>query len=54
MFTMFSICIAIPRIDWSDALTQFKNYRLWGAYPISKIFQILSTYKLKHDLLKSM
>ncbi|CAF1004561.1 unnamed protein product [Adineta steineri] len=38
-------------IDWSDAFTQFKTFRFWGPYPASKAFQILSSYKLKHDLL---
>ncbi|UJR09338.1 hypothetical protein I4U23_013581 [Adineta vaga] len=42
---------SIRSIDWSDAFTQFKSSRLWGAYPASKGFQILSTYKLKRDLL---
>ena len=40
-------------IDWSDAFTQFKRSRLLGAYPVSKAFQILSTQKLKRDLLAS-
>ncbi|CAF4192119.1 unnamed protein product [Adineta steineri] len=43
----------VRTIDWSDALTQFKNYYLWGAYPTSKVFQILSAYKLKQDLFAS-
>jgi len=38
-------------IDWNDAFTQFKNTRLLGTYGPSKAFQILSTYKLKQDLL---
>jgi hypothetical protein len=46
--------IAVRSIDWSDAFTQFKSSRLLGAYPPSKAFQILSTYKLKRDLLASM
>jgi hypothetical protein len=50
---MYFLCVAIRTIDWSDALTQFKNYRLWSAYATSKVFQILSTYKLKHDLFPS-
>ncbi|CAF0860620.1 unnamed protein product [Rotaria sordida] len=40
----------VRSIDWSDAFTQFKNFRLWGAYPVSKAFILLFTYKLKHDL----
>jgi hypothetical protein len=47
------LSVAVRTIDWSDALTQFKNYRLWGAYSTSKVFQILSAYKLKHDLFPS-
>ena len=38
-------------IDWSDAFTQYKTSRLFGVYPASKALQILSTYKLKQDLL---
>jgi len=38
-------------MDWDDAFTQFKKSRLLGAYPPSKAYQILSTYKLKQDLL---
>jgi hypothetical protein len=34
-------------------LTQFKSHRLWGDYPTSKVFQILSAYKLKQDLFPS-
>jgi hypothetical protein len=45
--------VAVRTIDWSDALTQFKNNRLWGAYSTSKVFQILSTYKLKQNLFSS-
>ncbi len=41
-------------IDWNDAFTQFKSSRLFGAYPPSKAFQILSTYKLKQDLFASL
>ena len=47
----FFLLIAIQTIDWSDALTQFRNNRLWGDYPTSKLFQILSSYKLKQNLL---
>ena len=43
--------IVVQTIDWSDALTQFNNNRFWGAYSTAKVFQILSTYKLKRDLL---
>lgn len=42
---------SVRSIDWSDAFTQFKRSRLLGAYPFSKAFQILSTHKLKRDLL---
>ncbi|CAF3074483.1 unnamed protein product, partial [Rotaria sp. Silwood2] len=41
----------IRSIDWSDVFIQFKNTRLFGAQFLSKAFQILSTYKLKQDLL---
>ncbi|CAF1370029.1 unnamed protein product [Adineta steineri] len=41
----------VKSIDWSDALTQFHKTSLFGAYAPSKLFQILSTYKLKQDLL---
>ncbi|CAF4523652.1 unnamed protein product [Rotaria sp. Silwood1] len=45
------ICNAAVRsIDWSDGFTQFKNFRLWGAYPVSKAFMLLFTYKLRYDL----
>ncbi|CAF1244268.1 unnamed protein product [Adineta ricciae] len=43
----------VQDINWFDALTQFKNNHLYGAYITSKVFQILSTYKLKRDLLAS-
>ncbi|CAF1094379.1 unnamed protein product [Adineta ricciae] len=43
---------SIRSIDWSDAFTQMKSFRLWGAYPASKAFQILLTHKLKQDLLE--
>jgi len=52
LFNLF-LYLAVRTIDWSDALTQFNNDRLWGAYSTSKVFQILSAYKLKHDLLSS-
>ncbi|CAF3392239.1 unnamed protein product [Rotaria sp. Silwood1] len=41
---------AVRSIDWSDGFTQFKNFRLWGAYPVSKAFMLLFTYKLRYDL----
>ncbi|CAF3333184.1 unnamed protein product [Rotaria socialis] len=41
---------AVKSIDWSDALTQIHTSRWMGAYPLSKLFQILSTLKLKGDL----
>jgi hypothetical protein len=50
---MYFLCLAVQKIDWCDALTQFKNDRLWGDYPTSKVFQILSAYKLKQNLLGS-
>jgi hypothetical protein len=50
---MFFLYVVIRTIDWSDALTQFNNYRLYGAYSASKVFQILYTYKLKQDLFPS-
>jgi NAD(P)-dependent dehydrogenase (short-subunit alcohol dehydrogenase family) len=40
----------VKTIDWSDAFTQTKQKGLMGSYPYSKLFQILSTYKLKQDL----
>jgi NAD(P)-dependent dehydrogenase (short-subunit alcohol dehydrogenase family) len=46
----FFINLGVKSIDWSDAFLQHKKSRLMGAYPPSKLFQILSTYKLKHDL----
>jgi hypothetical protein len=55
MFYMFFFLNSVVRsIDWSDAFTQFKSFRLGGAYPPSKAFQVLSTYKLKQDLLNSL
>lgn len=42
--------LVIRTIDWSDVFTQFNNYRFWGAYSTSKLFQILFAYKLKRDL----
>ncbi|CAF4421733.1 unnamed protein product, partial [Rotaria sp. Silwood2] len=41
----------VQSIDWFDAFTQFKNCHLLGVYATSKAFQILSTYKLKQNLL---
>ncbi|UJR36809.1 hypothetical protein I4U23_029523 [Adineta vaga] len=41
----------VQNIDWVDALTQFKTKYVWDAYLTSKVFQILSAYKFKHDLL---
>ncbi|CAF1375945.1 unnamed protein product [Rotaria sordida] len=41
---------SVQSIDWSDAFTQFHSNRWMGAYPLSKLFQILSTFKLKRDL----
>ncbi|CAF1276910.1 unnamed protein product [Rotaria sp. Silwood1] len=41
----------VKSIDWFDVFTQFKNSRLLGVYASSKAFQILSSYKLKQDLL---
>ncbi|CAF1472515.1 unnamed protein product [Rotaria sordida] len=41
----------VQSIDWFDVFTQFKNFHLLGVYASSKAFQILSTYKLKQDLL---
>jgi NAD(P)-dependent dehydrogenase (short-subunit alcohol dehydrogenase family) len=52
LFNCF-LYLAVQTIDWSDALTQFNNNRIWGAYSTSKVFQILSAYKLKHDLFSS-
>ncbi|CAF3296241.1 unnamed protein product [Rotaria socialis] len=40
----------IESIDWSDVFTQFRNPHWHGAYPTSKLFQILSALKLKQDL----
>ncbi|CAF5219755.1 unnamed protein product, partial [Rotaria magnacalcarata] len=40
----------VKSIDWSDAFTQIHTSRWMGAYPLSKLFQILSTLKLKGDL----
>lgn len=40
-----------PSIDWDDIFTLFKSSRLFGYYPASKAYQILSSYKLKQDLL---
>ncbi|CAF4516323.1 unnamed protein product [Rotaria sp. Silwood2] len=41
---------SVRSIDWSDAFTQFQSSRWLGAYPLSKLFQIMSTFKLKQDL----
>ncbi|CAF2512980.1 unnamed protein product [Rotaria sp. Silwood2] len=41
---------SIQSINWSDIFTQFRNPHWHGAYPSSKLFQILSTFKLKRDL----
>ncbi|CAF1000035.1 unnamed protein product [Rotaria sp. Silwood1] len=41
---------SIESINWSDIFTQFRNPHWHGAYPSSKLFQILSTVKLKQDL----
>lgn len=38
---------SVQSIDWSDAFTQHKRSNFMGSYPASKLFQILSTYKLK-------
>jgi NAD(P)-dependent dehydrogenase (short-subunit alcohol dehydrogenase family) len=57
MYVIYIYCFlnsALRSIDWNDAFTQFKSFRLLGAYPYSKAFQILSTYKLKRDLLASL
>ena len=48
--SIFVSYLVVQTIDWSDALTQFNNIRLWGAYSMSKVFQILSAYKFKEDL----
>ena len=42
--------LVVRTIDWFDALTQFNSSRLWGGYSTSKLFQILSSLKLKEDL----
>ncbi|CAF3929986.1 unnamed protein product [Rotaria sp. Silwood1] len=44
---------SVQSINWLDAFTQFHSSRWLGAYPLSKLFQILSTLKLKQDLWKS-
>ncbi|CAF1446470.1 unnamed protein product [Rotaria sordida] len=41
---------SIQSIKWSDIFTQFQNPYRHRAYPLSKLFQILSTLKLKRDL----
>ncbi|CAF1244450.1 unnamed protein product [Adineta ricciae] len=40
----------VRSIDWSDAFTQFKSFRIWGIYPMSKAFTLLFALKLKHTL----
>ncbi|CAF1956842.1 unnamed protein product [Rotaria magnacalcarata] len=40
----------IESIGWSDVFTQFRNSHWHGAYPTSKLFQILSAFKRKQDL----
>ncbi|UJR09339.1 hypothetical protein I4U23_013582 [Adineta vaga] len=39
-----------PATEGITALTNFKTDAMWGAYCPSKASQILSSYKLKHDL----
>ncbi|CAF3523417.1 unnamed protein product [Rotaria sp. Silwood1] len=47
-----SIAHKYPRTNEGlTALTNFKTDALWGSYCPSKACQILSSYKLKHDLL---
>ena len=47
----FSFDLGVRTIDWSDALTQQKKTTgMLGVYAPSKLFQILSSYKLKKDL----
>jgi NAD(P)-dependent dehydrogenase (short-subunit alcohol dehydrogenase family) len=41
---------SVKSIDWSDAFIQKNKSGLMGAYAPSKLFQILSTFKLKQDL----
>ncbi|CAF3758225.1 unnamed protein product [Rotaria sp. Silwood1] len=43
--------LGVQSIDWFDVFTQFKNFHLLGVYASSKVYQILSTNKLKQDLL---
>ncbi|CAF1468221.1 unnamed protein product [Adineta ricciae] len=37
-------------IDWSDAFTQRNSLGMMGSYPVSKLFQILSSYQFKTNL----
>ena len=39
-----------PTTEGLVALTNFKTNAMWGSYCPSKACQILSSYKLKHDL----
>jgi NAD(P)-dependent dehydrogenase (short-subunit alcohol dehydrogenase family) len=39
-----------PTTEGLPTLTNFKTDTMWGSYPPSKACQILSSYKLKHDL----
>lgn len=45
--------LAMKSIEWSDAFTQSNNQSAFSIYAISKGFQILSSLKLKRDLLGS-
>ncbi len=44
------IVIDPPTTEGLTALTNFKTDAMWGSYCPSKACQILSSYKLKHDL----
>lgn len=56
MITMivFHLKLVVQSIDWTNPFTKLNLNKWMGAYPLSKLFQILSTQKLKTVLLKSM
>ncbi len=53
MFLFFKF-IDPPTTEGLTTLTNFKTDTMWGSYCPSKACQILSSYKLKHDLISNV